>query len=133
MLITILLMMLTEATLGASVVSALAFQAIGFLVGDLLILPRTNNTIATLADVGMALAYFWLAASMADWELNFLELLTHPVHRGRRRRVGRASLVSSCSPRRKVEKEPSSHRCAELGFLFSLLCFQLYDLLYGQS
>jgi Protein of unknown function (DUF2512) len=31
-----------------------------YLIGDMLILPRTNNTIATLADFGLAFFIIWL-------------------------------------------------------------------------
>jgi hypothetical protein len=31
-----------------------------YLIGDLLILPRTNNTVATIADFGLAFLIIWL-------------------------------------------------------------------------
>jgi hypothetical protein len=31
-----------------------------YLIGDLLILPRTNNTVASIADFGLAFLIIWL-------------------------------------------------------------------------
>lgn len=40
---------------------------LSYIVGDLLILPRTSNTIATLSDFGLAMAVIWiLSASLAN-------------------------------------------------------------------
>lgn len=38
---------------------ALAVTVIAYLVGDLFILDKTNNTIASLADTGLALLVIW--------------------------------------------------------------------------
>lgn len=39
---------------------ALVLSAASYLIGDLFILPRTNNTIATIADFGLAFMLIWL-------------------------------------------------------------------------
>jgi len=38
---------------------SLVLGIVSYLIGDLLILPRTNNTVATLADFGLALFFIW--------------------------------------------------------------------------
>jgi hypothetical protein len=39
---------------------SLVVSVAAYLIGDMFILPRTNNTIATLADFGLAFAIIWL-------------------------------------------------------------------------
>ncbi|MGM7722183.1 YndM family protein [Metabacillus sp. Hm71] len=39
---------------------SLVLGVISYMVGDLVILPRTNNRVATLADFGMAFLVIWL-------------------------------------------------------------------------
>ncbi|MGM0875604.1 MAG: YndM family protein [Bacillota bacterium] len=41
--------------------------AVSYVLGDLVILPRTNNTIATIADFGLSIVVIWLIlASISD-------------------------------------------------------------------
>lgn len=41
--------------------------AVSYVLGDLFILPRTNNTVATLADFGLAIVVIWfILASVSD-------------------------------------------------------------------
>lgn len=46
-------------TTGDIVLIALTFGIVEYLVGDLLLLKRTNNTVATFADFGLALVVIW--------------------------------------------------------------------------
>jgi len=39
---------------------SLVLGAVSYLIGDLFILPKTNNTIATIADFGLAFLLIWL-------------------------------------------------------------------------
>jgi uncharacterized membrane protein YvlD (DUF360 family) len=41
---------------------SLVLGLVAYVIGDMLILPRTNNTIATIADFGLAFAVIWLMA-----------------------------------------------------------------------
>ncbi|WP_160118361.1 YndM family protein [Bacillus sp. V59.32b] len=55
-------MSFTNVLLTATVVTVAEY-----IIGDLLILPRTNNTIATAADFGLALFVIWaMIASLTD-------------------------------------------------------------------
>ncbi|WP_234978413.1 YndM family protein [Bacillus tuaregi] len=38
---------------------SLVLGIVSYIIGDMLILPRTNNTVATLADFGLALLVIW--------------------------------------------------------------------------
>jgi hypothetical protein len=42
---------------------SLVLGVIAYIVGDLLILPKTNNTIATIADAGLAYLIIWYMGS----------------------------------------------------------------------
>ncbi|WP_127590521.1 DUF2512 family protein [Paenibacillus lautus] len=55
------------ATLGIGVAS--------YLVGDLLILPRTHNMIATIADAGLVFVMLWMISELANWTLEFSVIL----------------------------------------------------------
>jgi len=71
-----LLMWFTEATFWGALLAAVALCVISYFLGDLWILPASNNTIATLTDAALALAWFWVVADYADWSLSSAELLT---------------------------------------------------------
>jgi membrane protein HdeD len=71
-----LLMWFTEASFWGAFLATSAFCIISYLVGDLGILRASNNTIATLADAGLALAWFWIVADFSDWSLSGGELIT---------------------------------------------------------
>ncbi len=70
-----LLMWFTEATIWSSLVTAVILSLVAYFIGDQLILRAGNNTVATLADAGMALVYFWFVAVMMGWSLTFGELV----------------------------------------------------------
>jgi uncharacterized BrkB/YihY/UPF0761 family membrane protein len=42
------------------VLISLILGVVSYLVGDLFLLPRTNNTVSTLADLGLAFAVIWI-------------------------------------------------------------------------
>jgi uncharacterized protein YacL len=60
-----------EATVAAAI-----FCVIAYLVGDQLILRRTNNTVATIADIALAYLYFLVVGIALGWTLSNLELLS---------------------------------------------------------
>jgi membrane protein HdeD len=71
-----LLLWFTEATFWGAFITASGLCILSYLVGDLGILRVSNNTIATLADAGLALAWFWIIADFNDWSLTGGELIT---------------------------------------------------------
>jgi hypothetical protein len=56
----IVLNMLTNLTFGDILYISAAVTILAYIIGDLLILPVTNNTVATVADAGLALATIYL-------------------------------------------------------------------------
>lgn len=52
-MITAILVGLSNATFASAVIAAMGIGIVAYLVGDLLILPRTNNMMATIGDVGL--------------------------------------------------------------------------------
>ncbi|WP_367749432.1 hypothetical protein [Ammoniphilus sp. 3BR4] len=36
----------------------------------------TNNTVSTIADAGLAFGFFWIAAWVTNWTLDFIEILS---------------------------------------------------------
>ena len=55
--------------------AALAFMAAAWFIGDLWLLRKANNAVATVADAGLTFAYLWAAAAFFRWDLTFDELL----------------------------------------------------------
>ncbi|TWN11859.1 hypothetical protein CHCC14561_1471 [Bacillus licheniformis] len=47
-------------------VLTLFLGVISYLVGDLLLLPRTNNTTATMGDFGLSLVLIWVILAMQN-------------------------------------------------------------------
>lgn len=45
----------TELTFGDIIIISLAVTLIAYLIGDIVILKNTNNTVATIADIGLSL------------------------------------------------------------------------------
>ncbi|KZL91780.1 DUF2512 family protein [Clostridium magnum] len=56
----IVLYMLTELRFTSILYIAAAVTILAYIIGDLLILRATNNTVATIADVGLALATIYM-------------------------------------------------------------------------
>jgi hypothetical protein len=59
-LLYIILGMVYGMTFGDVFMISLILGIASYIIGDLLILPRTNNTIATIADFGLAYIVIWL-------------------------------------------------------------------------
>lgn len=70
-----MLLWFTEATFWQAFWTSLALSVIAYPVGDQLILRASNNTVATLADAGLALVVLWIAADYMNWTLTTSELL----------------------------------------------------------
>lgn len=47
-----------------ALVASVAISLISYLIGDLYILPRTNNTFASTADFGLSFALLWLSCAL---------------------------------------------------------------------
>ncbi|WP_428908317.1 YndM family protein [Niallia sp. Krafla_26] len=56
----IILGMFYDMSFGNVLAISLVLTLAAYLIGDMLILPRTNNTMATLADFGLAFLVIWL-------------------------------------------------------------------------
>lgn len=59
-----LLAIFQTASLTEIFIISVSVTALSYLLGDLLILPRFNNVIATIADFGLTFATVWILASM---------------------------------------------------------------------
>jgi len=71
-----LLWYLAGASFLGSLVTSLGLAVIAYIIGDQLILRRSNNLIATIADAGLAFVYLWMVRNFTDWPLSFTEILT---------------------------------------------------------
>jgi membrane protein HdeD len=65
----------TNASVFEIVMSALGLCLLAFFIGDQWILQETNNTVATIADAGLAGLYLWALSVMLNWGLSTGELL----------------------------------------------------------
>lgn len=74
-MITAIIVGLSNATFASAVIAALGIGVASYLVGDLLILPRTHNVVATVADAGLVLVMVWLISELANWTLDFSAIL----------------------------------------------------------
>ncbi len=70
-----LLMYFAGATFMGSMVAALGLSVIAYFIGDQMILRRSNNLVATVADAGLAFVYLWLVANFTGWNLDATEML----------------------------------------------------------
>ena len=59
-LLSLILGLLFDMAFSNIFLITLVLGVAAYLIGDLLILPRTNNTIATIADFGLALFIIWI-------------------------------------------------------------------------
>jgi hypothetical protein len=57
-------------TFGTVFLITLILGVISYIVGDLGILPRTSNMVATIADFGLSLAVIWVLTSMMTANTN---------------------------------------------------------------
>jgi uncharacterized membrane protein len=60
LVIAVVLNTLTTITLSETLLISAAVTIISYIIGDLLILPTTNNTIATFADIGLSLLTIYM-------------------------------------------------------------------------
>ncbi|RXT15355.1 DUF2512 family protein [Ammoniphilus sp. CFH 90114] len=68
------LLWFSDASFGIAIVTSLAFSVLSYLIGDQMLLRITKNTTATLMDALFAVAFFWMAAWITNWTLNFVEI-----------------------------------------------------------
>ncbi|USG67648.1 YndM family protein [Brevibacillus ruminantium] len=47
-----------------ALVASVIISLISYMIGDLYLLPRTNNTFASTADFGLSFVLFWLSCAM---------------------------------------------------------------------
>ncbi|WP_197482175.1 YndM family protein [Oceanobacillus sp. Castelsardo] len=59
-----LLAIFESATLGEFLLISALVTGIAYIIGDLFILPRFNNVVATIADFGLAFVGIWVLSSM---------------------------------------------------------------------
>lgn len=59
-LLSIILGLFFDMAFSNILLISLVLGVAAYIIGDLLILPRTNNTVATLADFGLAFLIIWL-------------------------------------------------------------------------
>ncbi len=59
-ILEIVLLLLSDASFSGILLIALAVTAIGYLIGDMIILGATNNIVATIADMGLSLVTIYL-------------------------------------------------------------------------
>ncbi|MEW4372420.1 DUF2512 family protein [Paenibacillus kandeliae] len=69
------LMFLSNAGFWGSLVTALVLGAIAYVVGDMFILPATNNTIATISDAVLSYLVLWAAVALTGWTMSYYEIL----------------------------------------------------------
>ncbi|GIO29417.1 MULTISPECIES: DUF2512 family protein [Paenibacillus] len=74
-MITALVYMLSNATLISALLAALGIGIVAYLLGDVMILPFTGNTVATIADAGLVFLMLWIIADVTGWTLSFSEIL----------------------------------------------------------
>ncbi|MBB3112797.1 hypothetical protein FHS18_004899 [Paenibacillus phyllosphaerae] len=69
-----LMMYYTEATLTEAAIAATGLTIVAYIIGDQLILRKTNNIVATIVDFGLSAAYLYVVADFLDWGLSLDEL-----------------------------------------------------------
>ncbi|UQZ33314.1 hypothetical protein C2I18_06920 [Paenibacillus sp. PK3_47] len=74
-MITALLVALSNATVGYALLAALGIGIVAYLLGDLVILPKTNNIIATVSDAVLVFLSLWVIREAAEWTLSFGDML----------------------------------------------------------
>lgn len=76
LVLAVVLSWLTDLTFSEILYIAGAVTILAYIIGDLLILPATNNTIATIADVGLALLTIYMFNYLWDnREISFTDSL----------------------------------------------------------
>lgn len=75
-IVVAMMLMLSNASFIGSLLTAIVLSALAYMLGDLFILPRTSNMVATLADFGLAFLLLWAIAANAAWTLSIGEILS---------------------------------------------------------
>jgi ABC-type Co2+ transport system permease subunit len=70
-----LLFLLCDASWTQVILFSVVLSIIAFFVGDQWILRESNNTVATIADFGLAGIMLWAAADMLHWSLSSSEII----------------------------------------------------------
>lgn len=74
-IITLMLAWYADVTYLTAFAAASAFAVIAFVAGDMVLLPNTNNTVATVSDFALAAVYFGVIRYIYGWNLSFGEIL----------------------------------------------------------
>jgi len=67
-ILEIVLLLISHASFGEILLLSLAVTVITYIIGDNIILPATNNIIATIADMGLSLVIIYLFDSLQNAE-----------------------------------------------------------------
>lgn len=70
-----LLMLLGDASFIGALGAALALTIIAYLLGDMVILQKTNNITATAVDAVLAFVLLWGISTNAEWNISVGDLL----------------------------------------------------------
>ncbi|KOR89103.1 DUF2512 family protein [Paenibacillus solani] len=81
-LITSLLVSLSNTPFTGALLTALGIGIVAYLVGDLFILPRTSNMFATIADAGLVFVMLWVIREVTNWTVDFPEILLLAIFAG---------------------------------------------------
>ncbi|MFZ5633411.1 MAG: DUF2512 family protein [Bacillota bacterium] len=77
----ILTPMFTDLSIGHGIVIGVVLSALAYAIGDLMILPMSNNTVATAADIIIAALVYWAGVSafggigLSVWEILFFAVV----------------------------------------------------------
>jgi|HigsolmetaAR203D_1030402.scaffolds.fasta_scaffold00582_10 hypothetical protein len=74
-IVTLLAAWYADTTYWTAFLVASGLAVIAFLVGDLFLLPKTNNTVATVSDFALAAAYLGIVRYFAGWHLSLGEIM----------------------------------------------------------
>lgn len=74
-IVTLMLAWYADVTYLTAFFTASVLAVIAYLGGDLLLLPRSNNTAATIADFVLAAVYLGAVGYYFDWSLSFGEII----------------------------------------------------------
>ncbi|UUZ92203.1 YndM family protein [Paenibacillus sp. P25] len=70
-----MLYMLSDASVTQILIASVVLSVLAYYIGDQWILRETNNTVATIADFGLAGIYLWAVGTLFNWRLSFTEIL----------------------------------------------------------
>jgi uncharacterized membrane protein YvlD (DUF360 family) len=60
LILEIILLLFAKMTFGSIIWISFIVTTVSYLIGDLLILPATNNSVATLSDIGLSFVVIYL-------------------------------------------------------------------------